>query len=79
MLQLANFNLEYVKAWRADSAFWEGIPLNDCQWKKGIFIKALPCVNLLEHHRMAAMGRTGVGFDVIWERYCDHVTDNLVE
>ena len=42
VLQLANFNLEYVKACRADSAFWEGIPLNDCRWKKGIFIKSFP-------------------------------------
>ena len=65
MLQLANFNLEYVKTWRADSAFCEGIPLNDSQWKKGIFLKVLPCVNLLECHRMVATGRTGIGFDVI--------------
>ena len=56
-----NFNLEYLKAWRADSAFWEGIPLNDSQWKKGIFIKVLPFVNLLECHGMASTGRTGVG------------------
>ena len=62
VLLLANFSFEYVNAWRADSAFWEGIPLNDCQWKERIFIKKiLPCVNLMEYHRMAATGRTGVG------------------
>ena len=31
----------------------EGIRLDNCQWKEGVFIEVLACMNLTEWHRMA--------------------------
>ena len=56
MLQLSNCGLEQVKTWRSHNIFWEGIPLDNCQGKEGLFIEILASVNLTKCHRMAISG-----------------------
>ena len=56
MLQLSNCGLEQIKTWISHNIFWEGIPLDDCQGKGGIFIEIFASVNLTECYRMAMSG-----------------------
>ena len=65
MLQLTNCCLEWVKIWRSCNIFWEGIPLDNSQWKEGILIGILTSVNLTDCHGMTIFGYPLSGPDVI--------------
>ena len=50
MLQLSNCCLEDLKTWSNCNIGWEGIPLDNGQWKERIFIVVLTSMNLTECH-----------------------------
>ena len=56
MMQLPNCCLEHFKAWACWESYntgWEGIPLDNCQWKEGVVIIVLASLNLTESHGVA--------------------------
>ena len=56
MLQLSNCCLEDLMTWSNCKIGWEGIPLDNGQWKERVFIVVLTSMNLTECHRMAIPG-----------------------
>ena len=44
---------------------WEGIPLDNGQWKERVFIVVLASMNLTECHRMAIPGDPMCGLHVV--------------
>ena len=56
MLQLSNCCLEDLKTWRYYNIGWECIPLDNSQWKEGVFVAILTSMNLTECHGIAISG-----------------------
>ena len=56
LLQLSNCCLEDLKTWSNCNIGWEGIPLDNDQWKERVFIVVLASMNLTECHRMTIPG-----------------------
>ena len=65
MLQLSNCCLEDLKTWSNCNIGWEGIPLDNGQWKERVFIVVLTSMNLTECHRMAIPGDPMCGLHVV--------------
>ena len=65
MLQLSNCCLEDLKTWSNCNIGWEGIPLDNGQWKERVFIVVLASMNLTECHRMAIPGDPMCGLHVV--------------
>ena len=45
----------------------EGIQLDNCQWKEGVFIVVLASMKLMECHRMAIPGDPMCGLHIVWK------------
>ena len=79
MLQLSNCCLEDLKTWSNCNIGWEGIPLDNGQWKERIFIVVLTSMNLTECHRMAIPGDPMCGLHVVRKGHGHQAIYNFVE
>ena len=79
MLQLSNCCLEYLKTWRNCNTGWEGIPLENCQWGKGVFVVIFASVDLTKCHGVAVSGNPVCGLNVVGEWHSHKAIDNFVE
>ena len=69
MLQFSNCCLEDFKTWRSYNTGWEGIPLYDRQWKEGVLVIVLACMDLPESYLVAISGDPMIGLYVVWDGY----------
>ena len=65
MLQLFDCCLEDLKTWRDYDIGWECLPLDNSQWKAGIFAVILASATLTECHRVAISGNPMCGLYVV--------------
>ena len=65
MLQLYNCCLNDRKTWSNSNIGWEGIPLDNGQWKEGEFRVVLVSINLAECHRVEIPGVPMFGLYVV--------------
>ena len=65
MLQLSNCCLEDLKTWRYYNIGWECIPLDNTQWKEGVFVAIVISMNLTKCHGMAISGDPMCGLYVV--------------
>ena len=79
MLQLSNCCLEDLKTWSNCNIGWEGIPLDNGQWKEGVFIAVISRMNLTECHRMAIPGDTMCGRHVVRYGHEHQAIYNFIE
>ena len=79
MLQLSNFCLENLKTWSNCNTGWECIPLDNGQWKEGVFIVVLASMNLTECHRMAIPGDPICGLHVVMKGQGHQAIYNFIE
>ena len=79
MLQLSNCCLEDLKTWSNCNIGWEGIPLDNGQWKERVFIVVLASMNLTECHRMAIPGDPMCGLHVVRKGHCHRAIYKFVE
>ena len=79
MLQLSNCCLEDLKTWRYYNIGWECIPLDNSQWKEGVFVAILTSLNLTECHGMAISGNPMSGLYVFRKGHSHEAVYNFVE
>ena len=79
MLQLSNRCLEDLKTRSNCNIDWEGIPLDNGQWKEGVFIAVISRMNLTECHRMAIPGDTMCGRHVVRYGHEHQAIYNFIE
>ena len=79
MLQLSNCCLEDLKTWSNCNIGWEGIPLDNGQWKEGVFIVVLARMNLTDCHRMAIPGDHMCGLDEVRKGHGHQAIYNFVD
>ena len=75
MLQLSNCCLEDLKTRSNCNIRWDGIPLDNGEWKEGV----LASMNLMECHRMAVPGDPMCGLHVVRQWHGHEVIYNFVE
>ena len=79
MLQLSNCCLEDLKTWRDYNIGWECIPLDNSQWKEGVFVAILTSMNLTECHGMAISGDPLCGLGVVRKGHSHKAVYDFVE
>ena len=79
MLQLSNCCLEDLKTWSNCNIGWEGIQLDNGQWKERLFIVVLDSMNLTECHGMAIPGDPICGLRVVRKGHGHQAIYNFVE
>ena len=79
MLQLSHCCLEDLKTWRYYNIGWECIPLDNSQWKEGVFVAILTSINLTECHGMAIYGDPMCGLYVVRKGHGHEAVYDFVE
>ena len=79
MLQLSNCCIEDLKTWRDCNIGWECIPLDNSQWKEGLFVVILASMNLTECHRVVISGNPMCGMYVVGKGHSHEAVYDFVE
>ena len=79
MLQLSNCCIEDIKTWTNCNHGWACTPLDNGQWKEGVFIVVLASMNLTECHTVTIPGDPMCGLHIVTKGHGHQAIYNFIE